>query len=35
MHIGGVVKDRIKNKRHERKYTKRYPELRRSRKYLT
>ena len=33
--MGGVVKDYIKNKKHERKYIKRYPELRRSRKYLT
>ena len=30
----GVVKDRIKNKRYERKYIKRYLKLRRPRKYF-
>ena len=33
--MGGVVKDYIKNKKYEKKYIKRHPELRRSRKYFT
>ena len=35
MYMGGVVKDGIKNKKHERKYIKRHLKLRRLRKYLT
>ena len=33
--MGGVIKDRINNKKYERNYTKRHPELRHSQKYLT
>ena len=34
MHIEGVIKDYIKNKKLERKYTKRHPKSRRLQKYL-